>query len=114
MGRLRGGAARAPVALLVQAWLRPKTDVATRPTTCTPRPSPPSRHPAQLPMCGLYADGEIGPEIWDARSALRWAGPATPSGSKAGVAARSKLQGFTTIVTSLAAAGGGWPAGGST
>lgn len=61
-------------------------------------------------MCGLYADGEIGPEVHNALSGLRWAGAgATTAGG--GAAARSsnggrpaagtKLQGFTTIVTSF-------------
>ncbi|PRW45354.1 FIST N domain [Chlorella sorokiniana] len=62
-----------------------------------------------LPMCGLYADGEIGPEVCNARCGLRWAGAAqaTADGGAAGratgngpAAAGSKLQGFTTIVTS--------------
>ena len=64
-------------------------------------------------MCGLYADGEIGPEIFNAKAALRRAGRASPGSSWAGEAAHSKLQGFTTILTSVAAAPGGVPAGGS-
>lgn len=67
----------------------------------------------RLPMCGLYADGEIGPEVCNGRSGLRWAGQASPATIDGGAAARasssgpaaagSKLQGFTTIVTSYCA-----------
>ncbi len=59
--------------------------------------------PSQLPMCGLYADGEIGPEVHNALSGLRWAGTgATARSSNGGrAAAGTKLQGFTTIVTSF-------------
>lgn len=73
----------------------------------------PALHPAQLPMCGLYADGEIGPEVCNGRSGLCWAGQALPATIDGGAAARasssgpaaagSKLQGFTTIVTSYCA-----------
>lgn len=61
-------------------------------------------------MCGLYADGEIGPEVCNAKLGLRWAGVNTTRAGKAAVAGSddpmatgSKLQGFTTIVTSYSA-----------
>lgn len=70
----------------------------------------------QMPFAGFYADGEIGPEVTNGRSALWWAnagssGPGGAAGSSAAAAAaaapaqpRGVLQGFTTVVTSLGAA----------
>lgn len=66
----------------------------------------------QLPMAGGFLDGEIGPEILDARSALHWRGAAgAAAGARIGAAeaeaARQRgcrLQGFTTILTALGAA----------
>ena len=49
-------------------------------------------HPSlQLPLAGVYCDGEIGPAILNAKSALRWAGEA----------GGSALQGSSTILTAL-------------
>lgn len=79
----------------------------------------------QMPFAGFYADGEIGPEVTNGRSALRWAGggggdagsgdasgSGGAGGSSAGGAAaaapaarpHSALQGFTSVLTSLGAA----------
>ncbi|PSC69328.1 FIST C domain [Micractinium conductrix] len=53
----------------------------------------------QLPLAGVYADGEIGPTIHNATSVLRWSGRRGGGGSST-----SKVQGFTTVITALAAA----------
>ncbi|KAL4443953.1 hypothetical protein ABPG75_011690 [Micractinium tetrahymenae] len=73
---------------------------------------------AGLPLAGVYCDGEIGPAVLNAKSALRWAegaGGSTANGSGSGGESsdggggtsqrgRSALQGFTTVVTALAGA----------
>ena len=58
-----------------------------------------SHPPMQLPLAGVYADGEIGPTIHNATSVLRWSGRRGGGGSST-----SKVQGFTTVITALAAA----------
>lgn len=68
-----------------------------------------------LPLAGVYCDGEIGPTVLNAKSALHWAGDGSGSGSAATSCAgqggagtrhagRSTLQGFTTILTALSGA----------
>lgn len=69
----------------------------------------------QLPLAGVYCDGEIGPTVLNAKSALHWAGDGSGSDSAATSCAgqggagtrhagRSTLQGFTTILTALSGA----------
>ena len=61
----------------------------------------PSSH-AQMPLAGMYADGELGPHVVGATGVgWRWS---QPQDGKAQQAGGSKLQGFTTIVTCVGSA----------
>lgn len=57
-----------------------------------------------MPMTGVFCDGEIGPQILNARAAACRGGSSDAACEANSRAPRATLQGFTTIVTALSSA----------